>query len=72
VAAGRVDAFWEERLEAWDMMAAILMIEEAGGRATRFDGSALGLHGDEVVASNGLLHPAMLAVLRGSPPAPSS
>ena len=63
VAAGRVDAFWEERLEAWDMMAGILMIEEAGGRASRFDGTALGLRADEVVASNGLLHEAMLAVL---------
>jgi myo-inositol-1(or 4)-monophosphatase len=65
VAAGRVDGFWEERLEAWDMMAGVLMIEEAGGRASRFDGSPLPLRADEVVASNGLLHEAMLAVLRG-------
>ena len=40
VAAGRVDGFWEERLQPWDMMAGTLMVEEAGGRATRFDGVA--------------------------------
>ena len=39
VAAGRVDGFWEEKLQPWDMMAGILFIEEAGGRATRFDGT---------------------------------
>jgi len=64
VAAGRVDGFWEERLEAWDMAAGLLMIAEAGGRASRFDGSPLGVGPDEVLASNGHLHEAMLAVLR--------
>jgi myo-inositol-1(or 4)-monophosphatase len=39
------------------------MVEEAGGRASRFDGTPLGLKADEVVASNGHLHDAMLAVL---------
>ena len=43
VAAGRVDGFWEERLHAWDMMAGALLIEEAGGRVSRFDGSPLAL-----------------------------
>jgi len=37
VAAGRVDAFWEERLHPWDMMAGSVIVEEAGGRVTRFD-----------------------------------
>ena len=43
VAAGRVDGFWEEKLQPWDMMAGILFIEEAGGRATRFDGTPISL-----------------------------
>ena len=64
VAAGRVDGFWELRLQPWDVMAGALMIEEAGGRVSRFDGSALGLRADEVLATNGPLHPAMLGVLR--------
>jgi myo-inositol-1(or 4)-monophosphatase len=64
LAAGRIDGFWEERLNAWDMAAGNLVIEEAGGRVSRFDGTPLGLRADEIVASNGALHPAMLGVLR--------
>jgi myo-inositol-1(or 4)-monophosphatase len=64
LAAGRIDGFWEERLKPWDILAGVVMVEEAGGRASRFDGAALGLSADEFVASNGALHDAMLAVLR--------
>jgi len=64
LAAGRIDGFWEERLNSWDMMAGKLIIEEAGGRVSRFDGTPLGLGDDEIVASNGVLHPALLEVLR--------
>ena len=64
VAAGRIDGFWEERLQPWDMMAGILMIEEAGGRVSRFDGSPVGLSAAEVLATNGVLHERMLEVLR--------
>lgn len=63
LAAGRIDGFWEEKLQPWDMLAGALMIEEAGGRLTRFDGSDYGLSADEVLASNGRLHPAMLEVM---------
>jgi myo-inositol-1(or 4)-monophosphatase len=64
IAAGRADGFWEERLESWDMMAGILLIEEAGGCVSRFDGSPVGRHADELVAAGARLHPAMLEVLR--------
>jgi len=64
VAAGRVDGFWEENLQPWDVMAAALMVEEAGGRVSRFDGAPIGLTSDEVLVSNGPLHEAMLAVVR--------
>jgi myo-inositol-1(or 4)-monophosphatase len=64
VAAGRVDGFWEERLQPWDMMAGVVMIEEAGGLMTRFDGSPVGLSADEMVAAGPALHAAMLQVLR--------
>ena len=46
------------------MLAGLLMIEEAGGRVTRFDGSPVGLAADEVLATNGPLHAAMLHVVR--------
>jgi myo-inositol-1(or 4)-monophosphatase len=64
VAAGRVDGFWEEKLHPWDMAAGILMIEEAGGRVSRFDGTPVGLVEDEIVATNGRIHERMLAVLQ--------
>jgi myo-inositol-1(or 4)-monophosphatase len=64
LAAGRIDGFWEERLNAWDMAAGNLMIEEAGGRVSRYDGTPLALKHDEIVASNGTLHPAMLELVR--------
>lgn len=64
VAGGRVDAFWEERLQPWDVLAGGLFVEEAGGRVSRFDGSPIGLGADEVLATNGPLHELMLAVMR--------
>ena len=64
LAAGRIDGFWEELLQPWDLMAGKLMVEEAGGVVTRFDGSALGLRADEIVAANPALHRLMLDVLR--------
>ncbi len=64
LAAGRIDGFFEERLESWDMMAGRLLVEEAGGCMSRFDGSPLGLAADEVLASNGALHERMLDVVR--------
>jgi len=63
VAAGRVDGFWEERLQSWDMMAGVVMVEEAGGLITRFDGSPVGLSADQIVAAGPALHSAMLQVL---------
>ena len=64
VAAGRVDGFWEELLQPWDLMAGKLIVEEAGGVVTRFDGSPIGLRADEIVAANRALHGLMLDVLR--------
>ena len=46
VAAGRADGFWEEILKPWDMHAGRLIVEEAGGRSTRLDGTPLGLGPD--------------------------
>jgi myo-inositol-1(or 4)-monophosphatase len=65
VAAGRAEAFWEDRLQPWDMLAGKLMIEEAGGRVSRYDGRPLGLEPDEIAASNGVLHEKLLTALRG-------
>jgi myo-inositol-1(or 4)-monophosphatase len=65
VAAGRADGFWEEILKPWDMLAGRLVVEEAGGRATRLDGTPLGLAPDGIVATNGRVHDALVEALRG-------
>jgi myo-inositol-1(or 4)-monophosphatase len=60
VASGRFDGFWEFNLNPWDTAAGVLIVEEAGGTVTRFDGSPFELNSRETVASNGLLHAALL------------
>lgn len=56
VAAGRYDGFWEFNLNPWDTSAGTILVEEAGGRVTRFDGSPWLLDSRETLASNGLVH----------------
>ncbi|HVF41928.1 MAG TPA: inositol monophosphatase family protein [Pyrinomonadaceae bacterium] len=64
VAAGRFDAFYEEGLRPWDVAAGVLLVEEAGGRVTHYDGSPFQIYTPPIAASNGLIHEAMLEVLR--------
>ena len=64
VACGRFDGFWEEGLNPWDMAAGVLLIEEAGGQVTGYDGSRFTIYKPPVLASNGLIHAQMAAVLR--------
>ena len=61
VAAGRVDGFWEFNLNPWDTAAGVLIVEEAGGRVSRFDGTPFQIDSRETLASNGLVHEALLA-----------
>ncbi|MFZ0762185.1 MAG: inositol monophosphatase family protein [Candidatus Sulfotelmatobacter sp.] len=60
VAAGRFEGFWEFHLNPWDTAAGVLLVEEAGGKVTRFDGSPFEIDSRETVASNGLIHQALL------------
>jgi len=68
VAAGRFDGFWELKLRPWDIAAASLLIEEAGGRVTGFAGRPWRLSVRDIVASNGRVHDEILAVLRPERP----
>ena len=60
VAAGRFDGFWEFNLNPWDTAAGVLIVQEAGGKVTRFDGALFELNSNETVASNGLIHDVLL------------
>jgi myo-inositol-1(or 4)-monophosphatase len=64
VAAGRLDGFWEFGLQPWDTAAGWIMIEEAGGRVTRGDGTAFDNFSASMLCSNSLIHDEMLEVLR--------
>ncbi|PKN70339.1 MAG: inositol monophosphatase [Deltaproteobacteria bacterium HGW-Deltaproteobacteria-12] len=64
VAAGRFDGFWELKLQPWDVAAARLMIEEAGGEITEISGSSWNMLSPNILASNGRIHQQMIAVLR--------
>jgi myo-inositol-1(or 4)-monophosphatase len=64
VGAGRFEAFWEQHLKPWDVSAGALIVTEAGGRVTGMDGSPFDAAAAHLVASNGHLHDAMLAVIR--------
>lgn len=65
VAAGRLDAYWETKLHAWDVAAGSLILEEAGGRTSDLAGAPAPSSGCELVSSNGWIHDAVLATLRG-------
>ena len=64
VAAGRFDGFWEVALHPWDMAAGVVILREAGGQVTDLMGNTHSIYGKELVASNGLIHHAMLDLLQ--------
>jgi myo-inositol-1(or 4)-monophosphatase len=57
VACGRLDGFWEFNLNPWDTSAGVLLVTEAGGTITHFDGGKFTLDSREVLATNGLILP---------------
>jgi myo-inositol-1(or 4)-monophosphatase len=63
VGLGRFGGFFEYELSPWDFAAARLFLEEAGGRITTCTGQELPLEKTSVLASNGLIHDSMLAIV---------
>lgn len=64
VACGRCEAFYEESLQPWDVAAGNLIVEEAGGRVTGFGNKPSSIFDQEFVATNGLIHKELLALLK--------
>jgi myo-inositol-1(or 4)-monophosphatase len=63
VAAGRFDGFYEHKLEAWDSAAGYLIVEEAGGKVTDFEGNKFSIYQHRILATNGKIHDEMIAVI---------
>ncbi len=63
VAAGRLDGFWEQRLNPWDISAGSLIVEEAGGRVTGLAGEPFTSASGRIVASNERIHGAMVQAI---------
>lgn len=71
LAAGRADGYWEDALNPWDVSAGILILREAGGKVTGFDGKPFKRiqdYGKTLVASNGKIHAQMLKIIRQTVP----
>lgn len=64
VACGKFDAFYELRLQPWDVAAGSLIVLEAGGKITNFRGTPCTIYDRELLASNGLIHEEILEVFR--------
>lgn len=63
VACGRFDGFWELKLKPWDVAAGALIVEEAGGRVSDFEGRTFDPFNQRALASNGRIHEEMRKVL---------
>ncbi len=66
VACGRLDGYWERGLSPWDLAAGVVLVEEAGGRVTAYDGAPFDLASGRILATNGILHPALSTVLENT------
>jgi myo-inositol-1(or 4)-monophosphatase len=66
VAAGRLDGFWEYKLNPWDIAAGALIVEEAGGQVSNLENGPLSLEEGHILASNGLVHEAIVSALQGA------
>lgn len=65
VANGVFDGFWEVSLHPWDICAGKLIVEEAGGVVTDFDGDKIDIYSKRILATNSLVHKKMINVLNG-------
>ena len=63
VACGRFDGFWEFKLSPWDLAAGLLMVTEAGGEATSYNGDRCDIFAGEAIVSNGLIHRQMIGTI---------
>jgi len=63
LACGRFDGFWELKLHPWDTAAAKIIVEEAGGLVTDFEGKKYSIYGKYILATNRKIHNRMKKIL---------
>jgi len=66
VAAGRLEGFYELPVNAWDIGAGAIIVREAGGTVTNYDGSPFGLYDGQVIATNGHIHTQLVDIIQQS------
>ncbi|MBE9203668.1 inositol monophosphatase [Synechocystis salina LEGE 06099] len=67
VACGRLDGYWERGINPWDIAAGIVIVQEAGGVISSYDGSPLDLKTGRILATNGKIHHELSQALADSP-----
>jgi myo-inositol-1(or 4)-monophosphatase len=67
LAAGRFDGYYAFDNHVWDVAGGVVLVREAGGVLTNVDGSPFDPYSADALASNGPLHPALVAAMRGDP-----
>ena len=65
VASGRMDGFWAEDLKPWDIAAGLLIVHEAGGFSSQFDGTSSPLFSGTIIAGNPAIHKSLHSLLQG-------
>ena len=67
VACGRLDGYWERGIQPWDMAAGIVILREAGGKVTAYDGTPLDIGSGRILATNSLIHDSLSQALLATP-----
>ncbi|BAT52407.1 Inositol monophosphatase [Nostoc sp. NIES-3756] len=68
VACGRVDGYWERGIAPWDIIAGVILLQEAGGKVTAYDGTPLKIESGRILATNGYIHNKLSQALIDAPP----
>ena len=63
VACGRFDGFWEADLHPWDLAAGVIIVEEAGGKVSKYDGKPFNIYDITILATNGIIHEQIMDVI---------
>jgi myo-inositol-1(or 4)-monophosphatase len=68
VASGRFDGYWERGLSPWDLAAGTVLVQEAGGKVTAYNGRPFDIKSGRILATNSVLHPSLSDALLNTPP----